>query len=468
MDIKSSFIVLTTLLSLFGVRAIASENAVTFEDNVKPIFKARCFKCHGEDEHKSGLSLHTYSAVLKGGSGGEVVKPSRANTSTLFLAITHASDDIEYMPPKSDKIPDAEIEIVKQWIMGGLLEKVGGESKGTQRNLSFTGSVGVKPKDPAMPQGLPDPKLPDTKRPFAVTALASSPWAPLVAVAGHERVFLKNTATGEILGVLPFPEGTPFVLRFSRDGALLLAAGGKGGASGKAVLYDVKTGKRLADYGDETDVVLAADLSPDQSLIAIGGPSKTVKVFNTKDGKLLYKITKHTDWITSLEFSPNGAQLATADRNGGIHVWDAKSGGIAFSLSEHKDSIRDMAWRPDGAFLASASEDGQLIIWDMKDGWPANTLSDVHKPKPQGKVYGKLLAGVLALAWTSEGKLISAGRDGAVRLFDSHGNKVAAAESIARLPTKVAASYDGQIIMVGDALGTLKFLGVKKDKLVER
>ena len=69
----------------------------------------------------------------------------------------------------------------------------------------------------------------------AVTALAASPWAPLVAVAGQKQVLLYNTDTRELLGVLPFPEGMPHVLKFSRNGTLLLAGGGRGGQSGKVV-----------------------------------------------------------------------------------------------------------------------------------------------------------------------------------------------------------------------------------------
>src|SRR5207237_503452 len=117
-----------------------------------------------------------------------------------------------------------------------------------------------------------------------ITALATNPWAPIAAVAGHERITLYNSATRAMIGELAFPEGIPFVLRFSRDGGKLLAAGGRPVQSGKAVLYDVATGARLGTFGDERDVILAADLSPDGKLLALGGPSKIVKVYNVADG----------------------------------------------------------------------------------------------------------------------------------------------------------------------------------------
>ena len=57
-------------------------------------------------------------------------------------------------------------------------------------------------------------------------ALATSPWAPVAAVAGQKQVLLFNMETFEVLGALPFPEGVAQVLRFSRNGSLLLAGGG--------------------------------------------------------------------------------------------------------------------------------------------------------------------------------------------------------------------------------------------------
>ena len=97
--------------------------------------------------------------------------------------------------------------------------------------------------------------------------------------------------------------------------------------SGKVVLFDVRTGNRVAVAGEERDLVLAADITADGKLIALGGPGKVVRVYSAADGKLVYEIKKHTDWITALEFSPDGTRLATGDRTGSIFLWEAASGG---------------------------------------------------------------------------------------------------------------------------------------------
>ena len=85
----------------------------------------------------------------------------------------------------------------------------------------------------------------------AVSAIATSPWAPLVAIGGQKQILLYNTKSLQLVGVLDFPEGIAHVLKFSRSGGLLLAAGGKGSYKGQVVVWDIKTGERVIEVGNE-------------------------------------------------------------------------------------------------------------------------------------------------------------------------------------------------------------------------
>ena len=196
-----------------------------------------------------------------------------------------------------------------------------------------------------MPENLSTEPFVPQARPGAVVAMAASPWAPLVAVGGHKQVLLYRTTDNHLVGVLPFPEGTIHVLRFSRNGDLLLVGGGRGGQSGLAVAFNVKTGQRVFEVGKEYDAVLAADISPDHGQVALGGPSKVVRVYNTADGTLMFEMKKHTEWITAVEFSPDGVLLATGDRNNGLVIWEAQTGREYFDLRGHTAAITDVSWR---------------------------------------------------------------------------------------------------------------------------
>jgi WD40 repeat protein len=207
--------------------------------------------------------------------------------------------------------------------------------------------------------------------------------------------------------------------------------------------------------------VLAADLSPDGQLVALGGSGRVVKVFSGSDGAQKYRLAKHTDWIIAVAFSPDGRYVVTGDRAGGIHMWEAATGGIALSLSEHKDAITALEWRADSRLLASASEDGAVIVWDAKDGWPAATLSGAHA-FAGGK---KGRAGVTALAWLSDGRLATAGRDRRVRLWEGGGALVGAWDALDSLPTRLSALDGGGELFVGDDAGGLHRLETRDGKM---
>jgi WD40 repeat protein len=428
--------------------------APNYDNDVKPIFARHCFGCHNASQSTAGLSLESYAGVLKGGGSGEIVKPGRPSASILYQAVVQEGS-APRMPLGQARIPDSEIAVIRDWIQQGLLENASSQPKGAgASNLDFHPSNLNRPAGaPAMPQALPALNAPEPARLNPVTALAASPWAPLLAVSGHDRIYLHDLQRRTPIGVLPFPEGIPFVLRFSRDGSTLLAGGGRGVQTGKVALYDVRTGRRTAVLGDERDVVLAADISADGKLVALGSPSKVVKVYRVADGKLAYQITRHTDWITALEFSPDGSRLATADRTGGIYLWDSATGQIIVSLAEHKDSVTALSWRTDSKLLASGSEDGQLILWDATEGWPVATAAKAHTPKPAAKVYGTIPGGVLSLQFLADGRLVSTGRDRTIRLWSSEGKQQWASATFDEMLTKVAASYDGKLLVAGDYEG---------------
>jgi WD40 repeat protein len=428
-----------------------------YEDDVRPIFQRRCFACHNASEMRAGLSLESYAGVLKGGGSGDIVIAGRPSGSLLFKAISHESGAPQ-MPLGQAKLPDAEITVIGDWIRLGLLENGTSAPKGpTGPNpLDFTPSTLNRPAAPAMPESIPTLHLPEAARENPVTALAASPWAPLLAAAGHERIYLYDLAKRALIAELPFPEGIPYCLRFSRDGSTLLAAGGKGVQLGNVVLFDVRTGNRIATVGHEGDIVLAADITADGKLVALGGPRKIVKVFSVADGKELYEIKKHTDWITALEFSPDGKTLATADRSGGILLWDSARGGNAGAFSDHKDSVTALSWRGDGKLLASASEDGQIIIWNVADGFPLATIAKGHTPKAAPNTYGVIPGGVLSAQFTVDGRIVSTGRDSTIRLWTADGKPAGASPKCDALLTKVAASFDGELFVAGDFRGRLQ------------
>ncbi len=427
---------------------------ITYDEHVRPIFREHCFSCHNQDTKKSDLSLASFAALTQGGSTGQVVQPGDSSGSRIWSLVSHAEEP--KMPPNQDKLPAAKLEMIKAWIEGGALENNGSLAKVKKQptvDLGMSAGAGKPAGPPPMPERLSRQAVVYTPRPAAVTALAASPWAPLVAVAGQKQIMLYNTDNGRLLGVLPFPEGVAHVLKFSRSGSLLLAGGGVGGKSGSVVVYDVKSGKRAFEVGDELDVVLAADINEDNTRIALGGPGRVVRVFSTADGSLLHEIRKHTEWIYALEFSPDGVLLATADRNGGMFVWESETAREFQNLAGHKAAVTDLSWRVDSNVLTSASEDGTIKLWEIEGG----------KEIKSWAAHG---GGVTSVEFARDGKIASVGRDRLTKVWDANGAAIREFPAFADLATEVAVTHDGARVVAGDWLGEVRLSAVADGKQV--
>ena len=428
---------------------------VNYTDHVLPIFRAKCGMCHSAGQAKGGLVLENYAASMTGGASGAVVEAGDLDGSRLWALITHKEQPA--MPPKEPKLPVEMLAVIQKWIDGGALEKKDSQVKVKKKasmTLSTTGISTDKPEGPPpMPENLSTEPLALSLRGNAVTALAASPWAPLAAVSGHRQVLLYNLDDFTLAGVLPFPEGTVHVLRFSRNGSLLLAAGGRGGQTGRVIVFDVKTGKRVFEIGAEPDVVLGADISPNHGQIALGGPKKMVRVYSTADGELMFEMKKHTDWVTNVEFSPDGVLLATGDRSNGLVVWEANTGREFYVLNGHTAAITSLSWRADANLLASSSEDTTIKLWEMNNG-------------TQVKSWGAHGGGAAAVQFLRDGRLVSNGRDRVSKMWDQNGAAIPAFAAPAQndLGLKVAYSETTGAVLAGDWTGAVRVFDAKDGK----
>lgn len=428
-------------LTLAAALSAAEGKKVTYEDDVLPIFRDNCLKCHNPDKQKGDLDLSSFSAAIKGGGGGVDLNSGDPEGSPLYKSITHADEPA--MPPNS-KLAERDILVIRQWIEGGLLRGAGSKAIAASKpaaDLALKSSGAVKPEGPPpMPGKLALEPVRRAERGAALGAVAGSPWAPVVAMAGAHQVVVCTTEPLDFAGVLPFPEGQICDLKFSRNGKLLLAGGGQGGKSGLVVAWDITTGERVITIGDQFDAVLAADLSADQRLIALGGPDRVLKIYATKDGELQHRVRKHTDWVTAVEFSPDGRFLASGDRAGGLFLWEADTGRELFALNGHKGAITAVSWRADSEMLVSSSEDGTLKLWKASDGSSLRSLT-AHP------------GGVLAARFSSDGRVVSSGRDNKLQVWNTSGKSLAVLAFSGELPNRVAFTHNGARVVGSDWAG---------------
>src|SRR5207237_3165564 len=124
-------------------------------------------------------------------------------------------------PPKSEMLAKESLDTIRQWIAGGALETTG--SKAIAANMPKL-DIALKSISKGKPDG-PPPMPSDkfslepvvrTARANALTALAASPWAPLVAIGGQKQPLLYPTEPLDLVGVSPFHEGVPQLVSSTR------------------------------------------------------------------------------------------------------------------------------------------------------------------------------------------------------------------------------------------------------------
>lgn len=94
---------------------LSPDDLAFFENEVRPLLIENCYQCHSHEEKiKGGLALDSRAGWMAGGDSGTAIVPGAPDDSLLITAVSYADPDYE-MPPKA-KLPDAEIEVLREWI----------------------------------------------------------------------------------------------------------------------------------------------------------------------------------------------------------------------------------------------------------------------------------------------------------------------------------------------------------------
>ena len=111
------------LVMAFALPAPAAAQEDERARRVFDIFKTNCLECHGESR-KGGSTCARTRRSSKAGRAAASSCPHDPDKSRLFLLVSHADPD-DVMPLKRPKLPDEDIETIRQWIEdGGSLEAV--------------------------------------------------------------------------------------------------------------------------------------------------------------------------------------------------------------------------------------------------------------------------------------------------------------------------------------------------------
>ncbi|MCB1087936.1 MAG: hypothetical protein KDM63_12875, partial [Verrucomicrobiae bacterium] len=96
--------------------AVDREDSVKFfTDQVYPILKEHCYRCHGEEEKLKGdFRITSREGLLHGGGLGPALDEADPKASLLLESVAYTNDDLQ-MPPKN-RLSEDQVAVLTRWV----------------------------------------------------------------------------------------------------------------------------------------------------------------------------------------------------------------------------------------------------------------------------------------------------------------------------------------------------------------
>lgn len=410
----------------------------TYYQHVAPILKRSCAGCHSGESPKGRLSLETLEATLAGGKKGPAVSPGKPEESLLYLLSSRAKKP--HMPPRvEDALPAADLEILRTWISGGA-------------------RAGDPPRELA-PYSTPLAP-PRYRRPQMIPALVYSRDGTRLFVAGYREVLvhepepsqdpasppaLRDRWVGEAERIL--------ALELSPDGSLLAVLGGSPAVFGEIQLRDAATGKLVKFLRLGRDTLLAGAFAPDGRRLVVAGAERTVRILDVDTLREVHAAESHSDWVLGVAYTSDGTRIFTAGRDKSVKALEAADARFAGNVATLNDPLFTVRARPGSPQVLAAGEGREPIVFEARE------LKEVRRLEAQP-------GPVLCAAFSPDGQLAAVGGAGAeVRVYKvEDGARKHNFKPGPDWTLSLAFRPDGERLAVGGHDGKVRIFGLKDEK----
>ncbi len=197
-----------------------------------------------------------------------------------------------------------------------------------------------------------------------VSKVAVSSDGRMLACATRLGIRLLDAHTGQQLQTFTDP-GTPAAIPyavtfFAKHDKLLV-----GNHDGTIVVWDLRSGKRLAQLVGHKGRVQAITVCHDDAICVSGGDDTAVRVWDLEKGTLLRALAGHTDQVCSVAVSPDGTAIASAGDDGAILLWDLQYGRQTQRLLGHVNLVHEAVFVDHGRRILSIGFDQKIRLWDL-------------------------------------------------------------------------------------------------------
>ena len=228
----------------------------------------------------------------------------------------------------------------------------------------------------------------------------------LVTVAEDDDIRIWNSATGEMLFVIPPAGRRNGMIEISPDGRLLAI---QDRLKGTLRIAEIDSGKTLSEFDCPENSVTQIRFAPNgERLVVMGAyPSIRVSFRDVRTGRLIASTEGHENAIVAVVFNGDGSSVASCSQDQHVCLWSTETGALVKTLKGHSGAVLDAAFSADGRLLISYGEDQTIRLWSAANGDELAVL--------RGHT-----SNVYAAAFSPDGGTIaSLSRDGTLRYWDA-------------------------------------------------